>query len=225
MEWIKQFQLFLFDFDGLLVNTEELHFKAYQKMCQDRGFTLDWSFRQYCLSAHYDTATLRRAIFDALPELEAQESDWNVLYPEKKRAYLDLLASAEVTLMPGVENLLKALSEARIPACVVTHSSRSQVRPLQERFDVLQTIDHWVTRKDYGRAKPDPSCYQTAMERLAKKGDRLIGFEDTPRGINALLGIDATPVLVTKVEYPEIPQFKNRGVNCYESLSKISSLG
>ena len=34
MDWIKKYQLFLFDFDGLLVNTEEMHFLAYKQMCE-----------------------------------------------------------------------------------------------------------------------------------------------------------------------------------------------
>ena len=40
MEWIHHYQLILFDLDGLLVNTEQLHYQAYKNMLQARGFSL-----------------------------------------------------------------------------------------------------------------------------------------------------------------------------------------
>lgn len=225
MEWIRNFQLFLFDFDGLLVNTEELHFRAYKKMCQDRGFYLDWSFEKYCLLAHYDTETLRNAIMDSIPELRNQESDWNVLYPEKMRAYLELMGTADVQMMEGASHLLQKIHESNIPSCVVTHSHLSQVHPLKEMLPALKLIPNWITRNDYLNPKPSPDCYQTAIRYFAKDGDVVVGFEDSPRGVSALMGVDVLPVMVTKVNYPEIPKLMDSGVNYYQSFSNINSLG
>ncbi|MGD0665742.1 MAG: HAD hydrolase-like protein, partial [Rhabdochlamydiaceae bacterium] len=47
MDWTDKFDLFLFDFDGLLVDTEELHFKAYQMLCQGRGYKLPWDINRF----------------------------------------------------------------------------------------------------------------------------------------------------------------------------------
>ncbi|MBS0655353.1 MAG: HAD hydrolase-like protein, partial [Verrucomicrobia bacterium] len=59
MDWISHYQLFLFDLDGLLVNTEETHYRAYARMCRDRGFTLPWDFPAYFRIAQSHSDAIR----------------------------------------------------------------------------------------------------------------------------------------------------------------------
>lgn len=196
MQWIHHYQLFLFDFDGLLVDTERLHYQAYINMCAKRGFALTWSFQRYSEAAHHDPFALRDQIYAEFPALQRQEPNWAVLYEEKKALFLQLLESGPVPLMPGAEPLLIALQEANIKRCVVTHSPFTLISRIRQQNPILETIPHWITREDYHQPKPHPECYQIAIQRLAKPGDRLIGFEDTPRGLMALLGTEAEPILV-----------------------------
>lgn len=222
MEWINQYQLFLFDFDGLLVNTEELHFFAYKKMCALHGFKLDWDFDTYCQAAHYSAEALRDQIYGQFPELKAQFPDWKVLYAEKKQALMDLVANGTVHLMPGAERLLKALEKANIKRCVVTHSPDDLVNAIRRQIPILDTIPDWITRHDYTHPKPHPECYIKAIEKFAHNGDRIIGFEDTPRGVKALMPTQAQAVMISRVRYPEIPMFMKHGVLHYPSLDAIS---
>lgn len=201
MKWISEYQLFLFDFDGLLVNTEQLHFQAYKNMCANRGFNLKWDFQRYSQAAHHTPTDLRDQIYIEFPQLKLQEPNWSVLYQEKKQAFIQLIQDGEIELMPGVTNLIKALDQAQIPSCVVTHSSKVLVDLICAQQKVLNLLTHFITREDYIEAKPHPECYQIAIERYAKKGDRIIGFEDSPRGVKALLGTEATPVLVCEKNY------------------------
>ncbi len=199
MEWIYNYQLFLFDFDGLLVNTEELHYKAYQKMCQGRGFKLDWDWSTYCKAAMFSSTGIREAIYAEFPDLHRYEPCWDILYVEKKRAYYKLLQAGEVKLMPGAEKLLKALEKAKINRCVVTHSPIEQIELIRGQQPVLNTIPHWITRGDYTTPKPSPECYKLAIEKFGVKKEQVIGFEDTPRGLKALLGSQAKGVFVSSV--------------------------
>ena len=221
MQWIQDYQLFLFDFDGLLVNTEEIHFMAYKKMCKARGFDLKWSFDRYCQAAHYRADGLREHIYAEFPALRAQESDWNVLYAEKKALMVSLVKEGAIHMMPGAEALLKALQEAEIARAVVTHSPDELVSEVRRQNPILDTIPVWITREDYTHPKPHPECYPNAIKKLAKEGDHVIGFEDTPRGLAALQGTTAQPVLITTVKYPEIPSFLKSGVLLYPSLVAI----
>lgn len=222
MHWIHQYQLFLFDFDGLLVNTEELHFMAYKKMCSLHGFRLEWDFDTYCQAAHYSSEALRDQIYAQFPDLKIQFPVWDVLYAEKKQAIVDLVEGGAVHLMPGVERLLTALEEANIKRCVVTHSPDELVNPIRKQHKILDSIPNWITRHDYTHAKPNPECYLKAIEKYAVNGDKVIGFEDTPRGIKALMATTAQPVMVSRVKYPEIPLFMKHGVFYYHSLDAIS---
>lgn len=218
MDWIHNYQLFLFDFDGLLVNTEEIHYEAYKMMCQQRGHHLNWDFPTYCSIAHYSSDGLQHRTYESLPKLHAEEPDWNVLYQEKKAAYLELLKRGAVKLMPGAPELLHALEKAHIKRAVVTHSLGELIQAIRKQNPILDTIPHWITREHYSQPKPSPECYKFAIETLAKPNDRVIGFEDTPRGLQALLGTRAEPVLVASIAYPEIPDFVAKGVKHIPSL-------
>jgi beta-phosphoglucomutase len=222
MRWIHDYQLFLFDLDGLLVNTEEIHFKAYQKMCEVYGFKLDWDFNRYCQAAHYHPEKIKDEIYNSLPSLKKQEPSWEVLYAIKKKAAADLLQEKPVEVMPGVEKLLKSLHYLQIKSCVVTHSHSDLVEIVKKQNPILNTIPHWVTREDYTHPKPHPECYSVAINRIAKPHDKIIGFEDTPRGLNALLASKAQAVLISKTHYFEIATFIQKGARHYSSFEDIS---
>src|ERR1700690_3692185 len=112
MHWLHNYQLFLFDFDGLLVNTEEIHYMAYKRMFNGRGLELTWDFDYYCTLAHYSAEGLRDQVYEQYHELKTMEPSWAVLYSEKKQAIIDLLNEGKVHLMPGVEKILTYLNEA-----------------------------------------------------------------------------------------------------------------
>ncbi|MCB1112827.1 MAG: HAD family phosphatase [Chlamydiales bacterium] len=221
MQWIHDYDLFLFDFDGLLVNTEEVHYQAYRKMCADRGYNLDWDFWRYIQIAHYSSEGLEKQIYAQFPELKKQEPNWSVLYGEKRDRLIEMYNKGDVEMMPGAEALLTALREADIPRCVVTHSSLDLVHALRNQHEILNTIPYWITRYDYNQPKPHPECYIKAVDKYADNGDRVIGFEDTPRGLHALMGTRAKPVMVAPLDYPEIEELQRQGVVRYRSFLDI----
>lgn len=145
----------------------------------------------------YSATGLKEGIYKEFPDLKRYEPCWEILYREKKQAYAELLINRGAALMPGVENLLQELEKAGIKRCVVTHSSAEQIKLIRARQPILSSIPHWITRENYSQPKPSPECYQKAIEKLAGEGDSVIGFEDSPRGLKALLGTDAKAVLVT----------------------------
>lgn len=126
-----------------------------------------------------------------------------MLYREKKACYAQILEEQGVELMPGVEALLTQLAERGVKRAVVTHSSAAQVALLRARHPILHSLPVWITREDYDHPKPAPDCYQRALARLAGEKDRIIGFEDSPRGLRALLGTTAEGVLVTTLFSPQ----------------------
>lgn len=206
MQWISRYQLFLFDFDGLLVDTERLHYQAYLNMCNQRGFQLHWSFPRYSKAAHYKPTDLRDQIYAELPDLKAQEPDWQVLYEEKTCHFLGLIENGPVPLLPGVAPLLLAIQEMQIKRCVVTHSAKSLIRRIRQQNPILDTIPYWITREDYTHPKPNSECYQIAIAKYAQSHDCIVGFEDSPRGLHALIETKAKPVLICPTDSPYLEQ-------------------
>lgn len=219
MRWIHRFHLFLFDFDGLLVNTEHLHYQAYVNMLAKRGYKLPLSFANFLELAHVSSAAWKEAIYAQIPDLE---SNWEILHREKQDAYLHLIVSGKVEVMPGVEKLLNALHEAKIRRCVVTHSTLDQVRLIRASLPILETLSQWITREDYEKPKPNPECYLKAIELYGKPGDKIIGFEDSIRGLQALRQTPAFPVLICPSHYPLLEMAIEEGVVHFESLEEIS---
>ena len=224
MNWIEEYQLFLFDFDGLLVNTEDLHYRAYKEMCANRGFNLDWSFERYCQAAHYGARDVEKQIYERFPALKEKEPHWPTLYAEKKQAYLNLLRKGQVELMPGAEKMLTLLEKAEVNRCVVTNSAEELVSTIRKQNPILDSIPHWITREHYKEAKPSSECYEYAIEHLASKGAAVIGFEDSPRGITALQGTRAKAVLVTKIAYHDHDTFLEPDTLRYESMEDLLEL-
>ncbi len=224
MNTLEHYQVYLFDFDGLLVNTESFHYRAYCKMFEQRGLELDWDFFRYCQAAHRSATALQEQMYHEFPELHKQEAHWEVLYAEKKTAYLNLLATEPVELMPGAKELLLELAKRNIKRSVVTHSPLEQISKIRKQHPVLNSIPNWVTREDYNEPKPSPDSYLTAIKLLAKPGDAIIGFEDTPRGVEALSQTEAQAVIVCDMAYPLLPEVLKKHTNVYHlpSLESIA---
>jgi beta-phosphoglucomutase len=196
---------FLFDLDGVLVRSEQLHWEAYRQTCAARGRDLPWSFERYCLAAHYGSERLQEELSRELPGLLDPPASWQELYREKSGRYLALLASQSVTLQPGAAATLERLASLGALRAVATNSTREQTSLLRRQHPVLDMVPVWVTREDYTAAKPAPDAYLTALSRLSDPApDVCLGFEDTPRGLQALVRAGVDAVLVTPISYPKL---------------------
>ncbi len=222
MEWIFFYQLFLFDLDGLLVNTEELHHAAYVVMCKNRGYDLPWSFADFCRIAHKSATGPKEQVYASLPSLYEEEPSWQVLYAEKQAAYLTLLKNGKVQLLEGVEPLLLALEKANIKRSVVTNSKKEQVDIIREAIPLLNSIPYWFTRECYEKPKPDPEGYLKAIGVLKEEGDSVVGFEDSYRGYKALVDAGAKAVLVCPPDHPQLQEMDLSSVSHFPSFTSIS---
>ncbi|MES2345404.1 MAG: HAD family phosphatase [Chlamydiota bacterium] len=218
MEWIHKFDLFLFDFDGLLVDTERLHYQAYLFLCYNHGFELGWDFERYCKIAHSDAHALRKALYNEFPDLLKEQPDFRVLYEEKKRIYIEILKERTLELMPGAAELLTALAGAGIRRIIATHSPKEQIDIIRAKQPLLLSIPDVITREDYENPKPAPDAYLTAIAKVSKPGDRIIGFEDSLRGLTALQATPALPVLIAPIRPLTLPQ----GVLYFPTLKDIA---
>ena len=223
MDFLENTQLVLLDFDGLLVNTESLHFQAYQRVCANRGFTLDWDFSTFCSIAHRSSTGLKEQMYHDLAGLYALEPSWEVLYQEKKGEYIKLLHEGAIDLMPGAERFLRHLEQKNIKRAVVTNSPKEQIDLIKEKIPTLQTIPLWITREDYKHPKPAPDGYLKALAELAAPGDKVLGFEDTLRGYLALEAAEVEGVIVSDVLSEEFEaELISKGAKIIPSFATLS---
>jgi beta-phosphoglucomutase-like phosphatase (HAD superfamily) len=194
----------LFDFDGLLVDTERTHFAAYQEAMQalPTPHQLDWTFAEYCQAAHWGEEVLEQALRGTALASFHSGISWAAFYALKKAAFARLVDSERCTrLLPGVDAMLRACRDAATLTAVVTNSSDelvASVRAVPECDAALALVQTWFTRGKYTNAKPHPECYiESTRELLASQlaapaADNaapliVLAFEDSPRGLKAIV--------------------------------------
>ena len=187
----------IFDLDGLLVNTEILHWRAYKKACQEVGYVMDWDFDSYFQTASTSETGVRDRLAKEHPLL-FQTTSWDTLYEKKQKALLDSLSSEPIPLMPGVVEMLeRARTNGLLMACV-THSRSRFVDAMKSQHPILSYIKAWYPRESYSRAKPAPDGYLTAVEAEHLLPEEVVGFEDSFRGVMAQLQAGIHSVLISR---------------------------
>lgn len=172
----------LFDFDGLLIDTETPSRLAYEELYREHGHELPldkWATLVGTIGAEFDP--------DAhLEELVGQPLDRERI-AQRLRAREHELCDLE-DLRPGIEDYLAEAERLGLKTAIVSSSTREWIaRHLQrldrERWDAIVAADGDVTR-----AKPQPTLYLAALGALGLKPSEGIAFEDSLNGIRAAKG-------------------------------------
>jgi HAD superfamily hydrolase (TIGR01509 family) len=212
--------LILFDLDGLLVDTEHLHWQAYQHMCQEYGQILPWDFPDYLKISGGSSTGVREQLEAKIPEL-FQGRDWDELYNVKRQKLYEILSSTPIPLMKGVEHCLPLLAGSGRPLSVVTHSPQRFVEMVKAAHPVFALITRWIWREMYKAPKPAPDGYVRACAELNISPARAIGFEDSVRGVEALIAAHIPAVLVNGVDPSARFACAHKKVRMISSLQEI----
>ena len=172
---------FIFDLDGVIVDTAKYHYLAWQKIATQ----LDIEF------THEDNELLKGVsrvrsldIILGLGKVEASQEDKNKWLVQKNENYLSYLVDMdESEILPGVMPILKYLKEKN--QLIALGSASKNARPILEKTGTLPYFDVIVDGNDVSNAKPDPEVFLIAAKKLGKKPEDSIVFEDSVAGIQA----------------------------------------
>ena len=193
----------IFDFDGIIVDTEPLHYKAFQEILTPLG--LGYSWQQY-LDRYlgFDDRDAFREAFRAGgrplsdPELKG-------CMEEKAEAFMGIV-STEVPPYPGVVELIRSIS-GTLPLALCSGALRSDIDPILAQLGLTGAFDTLVTADEVAASKPDPESYRLAVQRLQQLFPGRIdpaaslAIEDTPAGIASATGAGLKVLAVTN-SYP-----------------------
>ncbi len=184
-------QAVFFDFNGVIVDDEPLQMKAYQEVLGREGLTVTEA--DYYGSLGMDDRAFVRAAFERA-ERELDDETLARVIDAKTAAHRRLL-EGELPLFPGVVTFVKALRRNHSLG-LVSMARRTEIDHVLERAALAPAFEVVVSAEDATACKPDPSCYNRALERLnAKRGgdahvlplrpDECLVIEDSPPGILA----------------------------------------
>jgi beta-phosphoglucomutase-like phosphatase (HAD superfamily) len=152
----------IFDFDGVIADTEKLHLRAFQEVLGGRGIGLtaaDYYARYLGLD---DSGVLRALARDC--GLAAGDKRLAAILEEKVARYGRLIAASPV-LFDGVEERVREWSR-EVPLAIASGALRSEVEGILRRHDLLARFAAIVTAGDVTRGKPAPDPYLAALDRL-----------------------------------------------------------
>ena len=177
----------LFDFDGVIVDSEALHHRAYEIALAPFGVT---GIPKDVYADRFSNRGVGMEYCAALvPGLDL------ALLKERKEAAFRELLRAEATLLPSALETVRSLG-ATGRLALATGSRGDAVRDVLVRFGFERWFGAVVTREDYEREKPAPDAYLRACEKLAVDPSRCVAVEDSYKGLRAALAAGIVCVVV-----------------------------
>lgn len=169
----------IFDFDGLVMDTESTDFESWRSLYEEHGQELP---RDRWVSV---IGTDERSFNPALhlrerAALPHSEDEIRAL----RRARRDRLVEA-LRPLPGVEDWLGAASARGLRIAIASSSPRSWVEGHLRRVGLVDRFELLMTADRVSRVKPDPELYLRAVAELGVRAERAIALEDSPHGLAA----------------------------------------
>ena len=203
---MPEFDAILFDFDGVLADTEPVHWACWAEVLKPFGIALEWEYYRDHGIGIDDKEMLRTLAGLANPPL-----DWRTLfaeYPRKKELFRRRVL-AHPPFDPALDAFLENLHRTYRLA-VVTSSARGEIDPLLVRGGLRHRFDALVGAEDVTHYKPDAEPYRRAAELLGVRAPLVV--EDSEAGIASGR---AAGFEVLCVQSPaEVPDLLRRVVLC-----------
>lgn len=172
----------IFDLDGVLVSTDEMHYQAWKRLAKElgiMGFTREDNRRQRGVS--------RMASLEIVLEKSERtytEEEKSALAERKNNYYLELLADMDDSaVLSGVKDVLKELKDKGLLLAVGSASKNAPV--ILEKTGLLPYLDKVSCGLDTTRSKPDPEVFLIAAQKLGLPPEECLVVEDSAAGIEA----------------------------------------
>lgn len=170
----------IFDFDGVVLDSETAEFESHRLLYQRCGVAL--TVDEWCDQIGLWAEAHDERWFDRLCRRSPRAPDRAAYHAERRRIFQTLVPSEP---MRGIRELLDGLAAARVPAAVASTSPLRWVRPALERLGLLPRFDAVVSGDQVARRKPAPDVYLEAARRLRVEPAGSVAIEDSGPGVAA----------------------------------------
>jgi len=168
----------IFDFDGLIVDSETPEFEAHRQIFAEHGVTLTAEEWLQEVGSYLPD----RNWFERLGHRIGRALDHHALREDKRRRFWEVVIMEP---MPGIRRLLDELVAAGVPLGLASSSEASWINRATQILDVARYFRTIVTGTDVTRRKPHPEPYLLAASRLGVPPARCVAIEDSEHGLAA----------------------------------------
>ncbi len=172
---------FIFDLDGVIVDTAKYHYLAWQKIAAELNIEFTHEHNELLKGV---SRVRSLDIILELGKVDASQEDKDRWLVQKNEDYLSYLVDMDASeILPGVFEILRFLKENKQP--IALGSASKNARPILEKTGLLSYFDAVVDGNDVTNAKPDPEVFLMAAKLLNIKPEDSIVFEDSVAGVQA----------------------------------------
>ena len=172
---------FIFDLDGVIVDTAKYHFLAWQKLANQLGIEFTHEHNEELKGV---SRVRSLDIILELGNVQASQEDKNKWLVQKNEEYLSYLVDMdESEILPGVLKVLEYLKSKN--QFIALGSASKNARPILEKTKIMHFFDAIVDGNDVSNAKPDPEVFLRAAQLVGVSNENAIVFEDSVAGIQA----------------------------------------
>ncbi|MBL1225579.1 beta-phosphoglucomutase [Enterococcus sp. BWR-S5] len=192
------FQGVLFDLDGVITDTAEYHYKAWKKLAEELGITIDRAFNEQLKGVSREDS-LRLILAHGQQENDHSENEFAALAQRKNDNYVEMIQQVSPKdVFPGILSLLKELKGHGIKTALASASKNGPA--LLEKMALADYFDTIVDPSSLKAGKPAPDIFLAAANQLSLPIEKCIGIEDAQAGIIAIKASGALPVGVGEAE-------------------------
>lgn len=170
----------LFDMDGVIVDTEPLHRKAYLKMFEEFGMHVDEA-----LYSTFTGASTKR-VCETLCEKFQLEESWEDLAAIKRNYFKNFFdTDPEFDLIPGVKELITHYHDNGIKLVLASSAHMNTINWVFDKFHLHPYFQAKISGADLRESKPHPEIFELAAELAREPRDNCMVIEDSTNGIRA----------------------------------------
>ena len=172
---------FIFDLDGVIVDTAKYHYLAWKNLANELGF--EFTHEQNELFKGVSRKRCLEILLD-IGGVEATQDQFDGWMIEKNKDYLKYIEKMDETeILPDVPKVLEYLKEGKMP--ISLGSASKNAKPILEKVSLLSYFKIIVDGNSVTKAKPDPEVFLIAADQLGVNPENCIVFEDAQAGIRA----------------------------------------
>lgn len=172
---------FIFDLDGVIVDTARYHFLAWEKIAKNLGIEFTNEHNELLKGV---SRVRSLDIILGLGKVEASHEQKNQWLIQKNEDYLTYLVDIDQSeILPGVMSVLEFLKSKQQP--IALGSASKNARLILEKTGIISYFDVIIDGNDVSNAKPDPEVFLQAAQKLGISNENAIVFEDSIAGIQA----------------------------------------
>lgn len=177
---------FIFDLDGVIVDTAKYHYLAWKKLANELGF--EFTKEQNELFKGVSRKRCMEILLE-IGNIKATQDQFDTWMVEKNVDYLAYIEKMDASeILPDVPRVLKYLKDKKMP--IALGSASKNARPILEKVNLLPYFDSIVDGNNVTKAKPDPEVFLIAAKNLGVSAAKCVVFEDAVAGIQAANAAD-----------------------------------